>query len=84
MLFAYHHAILGMEIKDLTTEQYQLLKRFQTPRPEFARMPIHLSDRSNPKNYPKRMRRADKHENEEDCWDNAGLNCLAVLACIFD
>ncbi|XP_059216682.1 uncharacterized protein LOC106092869 [Stomoxys calcitrans] len=77
-------AIEGKKLKNLTPEQSQLLEKFRTPRPEFAKMPINLSDRSNPKNYPKKMRRAEKGSSEEGCWENFGLNCLAVFACIFD
>ncbi|XP_073840303.1 BTB/POZ domain-containing protein axundead [Musca autumnalis] len=77
-------AIEGKKLKNLTPEQSQLLEKFRTNRPEFAKMPIHLSDRSNPKNYPKKMRRAEKGATEEGCWENFGLNCLAVFACIFD
>ncbi|XP_023293311.2 uncharacterized protein LOC111676592 isoform X1 [Lucilia cuprina] len=76
--------IEGKKLKNLTPEQSQLMEKFRTPRPEFAKMPIHLSDRSNPKNYPKKMRRAEKGSSEESCWENFGLNCLAVFACIFD
>lgn len=47
-------------------------------------MPLHLSDRSDPQNYPKRMRQVNKEDDEDDCCRNMGLNCLAFLACIFD
>lgn len=78
-------AIDGKKMKNLTPEQTHMLEKFRTPRPEFAKMPIHLSDRSNPKNYPKKMRRAEKTENGNDgCCDNFGMNCLTVFACIFD
>lgn len=78
-------AIEGKKLKNLTPEQSQLLEKFRTPRPEFPKMPIHLSDRTNPKNYPKKMRRAEKGASGEDgCWSNVGMNCLAVFACIFD
>ncbi|XP_054734332.1 uncharacterized protein LOC129241835 [Anastrepha obliqua] len=78
-------AIEGKKLKNLTPEQSQLLEKFRTPRPEFPKMPIHLSDRTNPKNYPKKMRRAEKGASgEEGCWSNFGMNCLAVFACIFD
>lgn len=78
-------AIEGKKLKNLTPEQSQLLEKFRTPRPEFPKMPIHLSDRTNPKNYPKKMRRAEKGASGEDgCWSNFGMNCLAVFACIFD
>ena len=75
----------GKKLKNITTEQGQLLDKFRTVRPEFPKMPIHLSDRSNPKNYSKKMRKAEKGTSgEEGCWENFGLNCLAVFACIFD
>uniref|UniRef100_A0A1B0G0U7 BACK domain-containing protein n=1 Tax=Glossina morsitans morsitans TaxID=37546 RepID=A0A1B0G0U7_GLOMM len=79
--------IEGKKSKNLTLEQSELLEKFRTPRPEFAKMPIHLSDRSNPKNYPKKMRTAEKNaanNDEAGCLENFGWNCLAVFACIFD
>lgn len=48
-------------------------------------MPVHLSDRSSPKNYPKKMRLAHEgRATEEGCWEKVGINCLRVFVCIFD
>lgn len=73
---------------NLTEEQNSMLQNFKKPRPEFAEMPIHLSTRTNPKNYPKKMRRyAEKLANEgkdRGCCDKCLLNCISVFACIFE
>lgn len=71
-----------------TEEQNVMLENFKKPRPDFAEMPIHLSNRSNPKNYPKKMRRyaqklADENKNRS-CCDACIINCLTVFACIFE
>ncbi|CAD7081929.1 unnamed protein product [Hermetia illucens] len=76
-------AIKGKKLTNLTDEQNNMLERFRTPRPAYSRLPIHLSDRTNPKNYKKKMRRAERG-NDDGCCSNFGLNCLAILACIFD
>ncbi|XP_058123995.1 uncharacterized protein LOC131281677 [Anopheles ziemanni] len=75
----------------LTPEQQALVARFQAPRPAFALLPIPLSARSQPRNYPKKMRKAaEEAERERDgtgkkgCCDRLLLNCLSVFACIFD
>lgn len=65
----------------LTDEQSNMLNDFRKPRPKYARMPIHLSARSHHKNYPRRMRRNDRAENEpSSCF----LDCLACFICLCD
>ncbi|EDW18398.1 uncharacterized protein Dmoj_GI12105 [Drosophila mojavensis] len=78
-------ALEGQKLKNLTDQQSELMEKFRTPRAEYARMPVHLSDRSCPKNYPKKMRRAHEGPStEEGCWEKVGINCLRVFVCIFD
>lgn len=73
---------------NLTEEQNEMLQNFKKPRPEFAEMPIHLSTRSHPKNYSKKMKRyAAKlaaEGQDKGCCDSCILNCISVFACIFD
>lgn len=75
-------ALNGKKLGNLSNEQNIMLEHFKTPRPAYAKLPIHLSDRTNPKNYRKKMRRAER--NDDSCCDSFGLNCLAIFACIFD
>lgn len=49
---------------NVTDEQAQMLTNFRKPRPKYARMPVHLSERSNPKNYPKKMRKYEQSFDE--------------------
>ncbi|KAL7732633.1 hypothetical protein ACLKA6_013563 [Drosophila palustris] len=78
-------ALEGKKLKNLTDQQTELLEKFRTTRAEYARMPVHLSDRSSPKNYPKKMRLAHEGRGtEEGCWEKVGINCLRVFVCIFD
>ncbi|SPP87597.1 uncharacterized protein LOC117589046 [Drosophila guanche] len=78
-------ALEGKKLKNLTDQQTELMEKFRQPRAEYARMPVHLSDRSSPKNYPKKMRRANEgRSTEEGCWEKLGMNCLRVFVCIFD
>lgn len=66
---------------NLTDEQSNMLNNFRKPRPKYTQMPIHISPRSNHKNYPRRMRRNDRAENEtSSCF----LDCLAVFICLCD
>lgn len=73
---------------NLTEEQNGMVQNFKKPRPEFAEMPIHLSTRSHPKNYPKKMKRyAEKlarGDQEKGCCDGCILNCISVFTCLFD
>ena len=55
-------AIDGKKQINLTCEQSSILERFKTSRPQYAKMPIHLSDRSNPKNYSKKMRKINRYQ----------------------
>ncbi|XP_050096200.1 uncharacterized protein LOC126578048 [Anopheles aquasalis] len=70
---------------NLTPEQQALVARFQAPRPAFPMLPIHLSQRSHPRNYPKKMRKAaaDAERAERRKSDGLLLNCISVFACIF-
>ncbi|XP_058061855.1 uncharacterized protein LOC131212121 [Anopheles bellator] len=73
---------------NLTPEQQALVLRFQAERPAFALLPIHLSQRSHPRNYPKKMRKAAADAEREPrngggCCDRLLLNCISVFACIF-
>ncbi|XP_030570554.1 uncharacterized protein LOC115769752 isoform X1 [Drosophila novamexicana] len=78
-------ALEGKKLKNLTAQQSELMEKFRTPRAEYALMPVHLSDRSSPKNYPKKMRLASEgRPTEEGCWEKVGINCLRVFVCIFD
>lgn len=74
--------------KSLNSEQKENIDNFKQPRPKFALMPVYLSERSNPKNYPKRMRKAhkDAHQDQKDrgCCDRMILDCCSVFACIFE
>lgn len=73
---------------NIPEEQDLMLQNFKQPRPDFAEMPIHLSNRSNPKNYSKRMRKYAQKLAEEgqkkSCCDNCLLSCISVFACIFE
>lgn len=70
----------------LTDEQNLMLENFMEPRAPFASMPIHLSCRSDPKKFPKKMRKyAEKlAQAGQKRSDNCLLNCISVVACIFE
>lgn len=72
----------------LNDEQNEMLQNFKKLRPEYAEMPIYISTRSNPNNYPKRMRKYAKKlasvGQDRGCCDNCIINCMTVLSCIFD
>jgi hypothetical protein len=71
----------------ITDEQNEMLQQFKKARPEYAEMPIHLSNRSNPKNYPKKMRKYAENLANEDMdrgrCANCILNCLTVWSWCF-
>ncbi|XP_063699527.1 BTB/POZ domain-containing protein 6-B [Culicoides brevitarsis] len=74
---------------NLTPEQTELLNSFKKQRPPFPLLPIQLSERSNAKNYPKKMRRyvADlekENDPQRSCCHRSILNCVGVFAFIFD
>lgn len=72
---------------NLTEEQITMLQNFKNPRPEFPPMPIHISNRSNPKNYSKKMRKHALRQMDDwnrNCCDACILNCVSVFACIFE
>lgn len=76
----------GRKVTNLTPEQQTMVANFKQQRPPFAGMPIQLSARSNPKNYPKKMRKAaeEAEDDKRSCCDRFILNCISVFACIFD
>jgi hypothetical protein len=71
---------------NLTEEQVTMIENFKEPRPEYAVMPVYMSERSNPKKYPKKMRKyAQKmSEGERGSCENCLINCASVFACIFE
>lgn len=73
---------------NLTEEQSMMLQNLKKSRPEYPEMPIHLSNRSNPKNYPKKMRKYRQKLNDEGkekgCCDKFLLSCFSCVACIFE
>uniref|UniRef100_A0A182N940 BACK domain-containing protein n=1 Tax=Anopheles dirus TaxID=7168 RepID=A0A182N940_9DIPT len=76
---------------NLTPEQQKLVARFRAPRPDCPLLPVPLSARSHPRNYPKRMRKAAAEAERElrdgpkkSCCNRFLLNCCSVFACIFD
>lgn len=68
---------------NITTEQIVMLSNFKKARPEYAKLPIYLSARSDPKNYPKKMRKYDR-DPDAGCCDGAILTCVGIFASIFD
>lgn len=72
----------------LNDEQNSLLENFRKLRPPFAELPVHLSTRSNHRNYPKKMRKYSQKmaagDNDRGCCDKCLLNCITVFACIFE
>ncbi|CRK97332.1 CLUMA_CG010725, isoform A [Clunio marinus] len=73
---------------NLTEEQIVMLQNFKKSRPSFPGMPIHLSNRSNPKNYPKKMRKHAQKLAEEGMersrCDSCLVTCASIFACIFE
>ncbi|XP_053687594.1 BTB/POZ domain-containing protein 6 [Sabethes cyaneus] len=76
----------GKRLSSLTPEQQSMVANFKKPRPAFAPMPIHLSARSNPKNYPKKMRKAAEEiqTDNRSCCDRVVITFVSIFACIFD
>jgi BTB And C-terminal Kelch len=78
----------GKKPQNVTPEQTRMLAAFKEPRPPFPLLPIYLSDRSNPKHYPKKMRKAteaiENGEVERGCCSKLGMGCATFFACIFD
>lgn len=50
----------GGKSSALNADQTAMMTRFRKERPKFARMPLHLSDRSCPKNYSPKMRKNER------------------------
>lgn len=69
---------------NLTEEQNSMLLNLKKTRPEFAGMPIQLSNRSNLKNYSKKMRKYNEKLLNGDKGSNCCVNCCWVIACIFE
>jgi hypothetical protein len=78
----------GKKQQNLTPEQIRMLQGFKQPRPPFPLLPIYLSDRSNPKHYPKKMRKAtmaaENGDIQRGCCSKLGMGCATFFACIFD
>lgn len=76
----------GRKVTNLTPEQQSMVAIFEEQRPPFAPMPIHLSTRSCPKNYPRKMRKAAEEADGEkpNCCERLLLTCVSLFACIFD
>ncbi|EDS34218.1 conserved hypothetical protein [Culex quinquefasciatus] len=78
----------GKKTSGLSPEQQTMVANFKQQRPAFAPMPIQLSARSNPKNYPKKMRKAAEEAaaggERNSCCDRFCISCARVFACIFD
>lgn len=74
--------IKGKKNSNLTAEQSELLGNFKKPRPLYAKLPIYLSSRSDPKNYSRKMRNYDNPD--KGCCSNFTLNCISIFACLFD
>lgn len=69
---------------NLTEEQNSMLLNFKKARPDFAPMPLHLSNRSNPSSYPRKMRKYNEKLANGDKGSNWCVNCCAIMACIFE
>lgn len=72
---------------NLTEEQNLMIQNFKQPRPEFPAMPIHLSERSHPKKYSKKMRKFAQRQSEDlnrNGCDACLLSCASIFACIFE
>ncbi|XP_055533928.1 BTB/POZ domain-containing protein 2 [Wyeomyia smithii] len=76
----------GKKMSSLTPEQQSMVANFRKQRPAFAPMPIQLSARSNPKNYPKKMRKAAEENQTDDrsCCDRLVITFVSIFACVFD
>lgn len=78
----------GKKTSGLSPEQQTMVANFKQPRPAYAPMPIQLSARSNPKNYPKKMRKAAEDAaaggEKSSCCDRFCISCARFFACIFD
>lgn len=82
-------AFKGKRQSTLTEKQSQLLEDFKRQRPPFPLLPIELSERSNAKNYPKKMRRyvaelEKENQPKRNCCHKTILNCVTAFAYIFD
>lgn len=64
----------------ITSDQLKMIDSFKRNRTKRPFMPIHLSDRTDPKNYSRKMRR-----NTEGTTNRSyAMDCLSVLLCCFD
>lgn len=71
-----------LQMSGLSEGQLVMMTNFRKARPKFARMPIHLSNRSHPKNYSSKMRKAErKIEGESTCsrWFFLTCRCWAIV-----
>lgn len=75
-------AFKGKSPTNLTEPQTEMLAQFKRPRPKYARMPIHMSDRSHPKKYPSKMRKYERtFEEENQCTVLYWLCCCYAFLC---
>lgn len=65
----------------LNDEQTVMMTRFRQARPKFARMPLHLSNRSSPKNYSSKMRKNERKLDDDgtNSWLYWFFGCYAFV-----
>ncbi|GAB0098219.1 BTB/POZ domain-containing protein 2 [Sergentomyia squamirostris] len=63
----------------ITSDQLKMIESFKKYRMKRPSMPVHLSDRTNPKNYSRKMRKHSEGPNS-----SCGMDCLSVLVCCLD
>lgn len=71
-----------LQLSALSEGQLVMMTNFRKTRPKFARMPIHLSTRSNPKNFSSKMRKAERQiEGESLCarWLYWTCGCWSMI-----
>ncbi|XP_055688171.1 BTB/POZ domain-containing protein 2 [Lutzomyia longipalpis] len=65
----------------ITSDQLKMIDSFRRSRTKRPSMPIHLSDRTQPKNYSRKMR---KHPEGTKTKGSCAMYCLSTLICCFD
>ncbi|XP_059620272.1 BTB/POZ domain-containing protein 2 [Phlebotomus argentipes] len=63
----------------ITSDQLKMIDSFKRSRTKRPSMPIQLSERSNPKNYSRKMRKHSKEGNR-----SCAMDCLSIIVCCFD
>uniref|UniRef100_A0A6B2EJT5 BACK domain-containing protein n=1 Tax=Phlebotomus kandelakii TaxID=1109342 RepID=A0A6B2EJT5_9DIPT len=64
----------------ITSDQLKMIDSFKRCRTTRPSMPIHLSERTNPKNYPRKMRKHNTEGSNRSC----AMDCLSIIVCCFD